>query len=142
MKITADTPMGVVALARLGYEEVKRLALAGELTKDIMAVAADGAQEYLKAMASGDVASPELARMRVGSQASGCAHCPSMRITPSDIEVDGGHLFKLWCGKFGKPDMGSPRPTCGCLVGVKINGAAYPGPKVWVGSEKCPQGLW
>lgn len=125
-------------LAALGTEEVLAKATRGELQLKHLWVAAKGAEKYVAAVREGDIADPLIADLRAEGF---CARCPSMTITETDLIADGGHVFKCWCGPALEEHAG-PRPTCGCLVGLKVNGKVIAAGKTVVGKEKCGQRQW
>lgn len=129
----------VFDLLRIAWDERRRMAAAGELDAAHLFVAADGGQQYLEAMAKGDIATAEVAQLRAGMF---CGHCQDHTITDTGMEVRGERVRKGWCGQPQTEAMGGRRPTCGCLVTLTVGSRVVAGPKAWVGSARCPQGFW
>lgn len=138
MSVVGD--LSLRQLAALGAEELFTKAKNGELRLNHLWVAAKGGEKYRAAVAAGDIADPLLAKMRADSPA-GCSGCPSMTITETDLVHEEGHVFKCWCGP-ALEEHGGPRPTCGCLVALKVNGKIVAAGKTVVGSERCGQRNW
>ena len=126
-------------LAALGAEELLAKAKAGELRLEHLWVAAKGGEEYRKAVAAGDIVDPLVADLRAEGF---CGRCPSMTMTATDQMHQGGHVFKCWCGPSLEEHKEGPRPTCGCLVGLKVNGKIVAGGSTVVKSKKCWQRQW
>lgn len=122
----------------LGVDLLTTKALSGELTAENVWLALKGATKYRKAMARGDVASPELAYLRAGMQ---CAKCDAHTLRDTGIERDGGMVLAGSCGPLLE-EHGGPEPTCGCLVSVTVNGKLQPAGKTMVRSESCPRRRW
>jgi hypothetical protein len=123
----------------LGIDVLAQKAREGHLTAENIWLAMKGAAKYRAAMLLGDVASPELAALRAGMQ---CANCPSIVWRDTGLEVDGGLVFAGSCGALLEEHLDGPKPTCGCLVSIRVNGTALPAGKTMVKSEKCPQRNW
>lgn len=121
-------------LALTSFKEVQKLARTGELSKDELWVAARGAERFLHAAASGDVADIAETRRRL----SVCRVCPS-RVRSKLPEADSA---SDWCGPALRPlaqgaslsieGVEVNGPTCGCLLAAKAV----------VGSEHCDQARW
>lgn len=125
-------------LLDLGVDLLITKAKSGELTAENIWLALKGATKYRKAMHKGDVASPELALLRAGMQ---CAACRTCQQRDTGIERDGGIVLALSCGPLLE-EHGGTEPSCGCLVGIRINGRVLPAGKTMVRSEVCPQRKW
>ena len=127
--------MTLQELCTHGTDELTRMALDGEITPKHLWVAMSGASAYRKAVARGDVADDDEARRRV----SICAGCLS-RQDRASTRMD--RVVRLWCGEPFENRRDAALPTCGCLVGITIDGAAHAGGLTVVQSEGCPQGRW
>jgi hypothetical protein len=123
---------------RIGAGEVQAKYLRGELSREHVIVAARGAEKYAVALARGDCAEDEVASERVNR----CATCPSMTMTDTGSELDGGIVIKCWCGPALEDHTKGVLPTCGCLVALRVNGQMLPAGKSLVGSEACDQERW
>jgi hypothetical protein len=123
-------------LLNMGVDLLVTKALSGELTAENIWMAVKGATKYRKAMAKGDVADRGLAM-----KCKICCGCPSIAFRDTGVERDGGVVLAGSCGPILE-EHGGDKPTCGCLVSVKINGADMPAGKTRVRSEVCPQGKW
>lgn len=137
MKLGSD----IKALAKMGREELMRMAIDDELTLDTIHVALRGFGVFLKAVARGDVRGDDAARACM-AKCQACASCTAgktvvLKVNGKDAEV-AGH----YCGEPVKPHMESVLPTCGCAVFRTVDGIAEPRGKTQVGSERCPQGKW
>lgn len=126
--------MNLLDLAKLGKDEIVRMAKAGELAPRHLWIAMKGAAEYQAAVARGDIAHDVTQK----SRADQCAECPSHTESPADL--DG--VVKLWCGRPYDPLLETVLPVCGCLVALRINGEIQPGARPAVASKRCPQEKW
>lgn len=111
-------------------------------------VGVKGTAKYLKALASGDIAS----RTDAEARALGCAECASLKRykIPDRAEWFGAPPFVHTCGPIADPQ--ADPATCGCVMlaqtsprraVVTLRGVPLgPGPKAWVASEACTQGRW
>lgn len=114
--------------------ELARMAMAGQISRDDLWVAYEGAERWAQAIARGDIADAHVQEARAGI----CEQCPALVRTETGSGVTLG-----WCGgvlakgvsKTG-PDGGGP--TCGCQV--TINGK--PAGKTIVMSAACTRGEW
>lgn len=138
MTITANAPMSLRELARLGFDEIRAMWGRGELKREHMALAADGGQAWLEALAKGDITTPEtaMARARV------CLGCPSHTRTSTELTIDGKPVAKVWCGAPLQPNHDGPACTCGCLMALVVGDELVPAPKAWVASEQSSQARW
>lgn len=116
--------LGYAELARVGMDELARMATAGELTLAHRWVALKGAAKYTAAMARGDVANPSDAGHRVGV----CAACKHRQ--DRDTQIGVAH----YCGR---PFEETSEGTCGCLVGVTIDGVTLAAGRTMVASKTC-----
>ena len=128
--------MNLLTLIGCGTGSIVRLAQAGLLTRERLWTAMNGASAYFDALKRGDIAPTPTADERSGV----CATCPA--VTREGLVVMGLGVTKLYCGEAFKDRLGDPQPTCGCLVGLTIDGKPYGGGKTSVMSERCPQGKW
>lgn len=89
--------------------------------------AAKGAERFVSAMATGDIASAPV----VAARLSECRKCATrVRIT-----IDGANAESDWCGPPLEDHQNHTDPfrrSCGCLIAGKVR----------VGSELCPRGKW
>lgn len=138
VNITPSSPMSLRDLARLGFDEIRAMWGRGELKREHLALAADGGQAWLAALAKGDITTPEAAMAR----ATTCTTCPSHTRTTTDLTINGHPVVKLWCGKTLQPNTDGPATTCGCLMALIVGEDLIPAPKVWVASEQSSQGRW
>jgi len=83
-----------------------------------------GAEKFVTAIASGDVAPPELVAARIEV----CRACPHKVERKLPLMV----AESSWCGPPLEEHMDELRPTCGCLLAGKVR----------VESERCPQDKW
>jgi hypothetical protein len=120
-----------VEVMKLGAAEALRQYRLGNVgIKDLWRCSKQGALEYARAVASGDVASDEQVKERGGV----CGGCCSRKMEETALEG----VATCWCG----PPLVETGATCGCLVGVTVRGVYVPGAKLSVGSQACPRGLW
>lgn len=122
-------------LVKMGTDTLVGMATNRQLRPEHLWVARRGAAKYRKAIANGDVAEPDQAAER----ASQCALCTSMRLVNPTMILDDPSMY---CGAPFEERLGDNPPTCGCLVGVSVQGKPLPGGKALVASEQCPQGRW
>lgn len=137
MSLTANEPMTLRELARLGFDEIRAMWGRGELKRQHLALAADGGQAWLEALASGDITTPGIAMTR----ALTCSACPSHTRTPTELTIAGKPVVKVWCGKAFEA-RAEPLPVCGCLMALVVGDEVIPAPKCWVALEQSPQGRW
>lgn len=126
--------MNIIELASLGKKEIIAKRGRGELSAEHVWVAVSGAIEYQKAVASGDVASAEDAATRFEM----CLVCKSRTQTQTKAEGIQAH----WCGPALEEHKKGESPTCGCLVGVTVNGVHHAGGRTMVASAACWQRQW
>lgn len=100
---------------------------------------AKGAAKYAAAYAKGDIADDDVAACRFEGW---CMSCPSVTHRPAMIHGRDEAVEIYYCGKAFVEQLETVMPTCGCLVGLTINGMAEPGGKTVVRSSKCPQKKW
>jgi hypothetical protein len=122
--------MSLSHFLRLGIGRVVELAGRGELPPDVLWVAFRGAWRYAEAVARGDEADEPERTRRIAS----CAVCRSL----DESQTSKAGVVALWCGT----RLDESNGTCGCLVGLTINGQTQAAGKTRVGSERCPQGKW
>lgn len=117
--------MGVFELVKLGLPTLIGMAKRGELRREHLWCAMNGAGKYRDALASGDIADDAT----VAHRASRCDNCPMAQMDPCVI----ADTVKVYCGKpFVEGEL-----TCGCLVGIRVKGQFVPGAKTLVGSAEC-----
>lgn len=122
-------------LARLGLPELVRLRREGKLDRRRAWALLRGAGTYLPAMAAGRVRDEQAA----DGLASVCAGCPLH--TERAVDLGDELAVGLYCGVIGVPDAG--RGTCGCLVGITLNGQAVQAAgKTCVAGTICAAGRW
>lgn len=122
--------MPVYSLLIHGSETLVRMALHGELSKDQLWVAMKGAERYRKAMKTGDITMP----VQLAHRGTKCAACPlATRESSTLFQTE-----KVYCGQA----FVETENTCGCLVGVSVDGEFIPGGKAAVQSERCPSEKW
>jgi hypothetical protein len=122
--------MSLSAFLRLGIGRVVELAGRGELPPDVLWVAFRGAWRYAEAVARGDEADDVQQAVRIAR----CCHCPAL----DQSSTSKAGVVALWCGT----RLDESNGTCGCLVGLTINGQTQAAGKTRVGSEQCPRGKW
>lgn len=107
-----------------GTADLMALRQSGELTDDMLWVAEEGRDKYVRAVAAGDI-TPRLLR---AARLRRCGACPNRRRRPKQRSGLG------YCGQpFQDHRDGPPgRRTCGCLLEGKAS----------VLSEKCDSGMW
>lgn len=120
----------IARLVKLAAPDLVRMAIRGELSREQVWTAMRGAETYRDAIAQGDVASDTLLADR-GSKCSACELAVRIPSPLSSIE-------KVYCGQ---PFTETAR-TCGCLVGVTVEGAFVAGGKPSVRSSSCTDGRW
>lgn len=128
----------LLELVRYGTATIIDMIGAGEVRPMHFWTGVKGAEKYRRAIVQGDLATPEAAVKRRMI----CESCP--HATTRDITVQGKMTFVRYCGTAFEEHLGPEftHQTCGCLVGLTIDGEALPGGKTLVGSEQCPQGKW
>lgn len=118
---------------RLGVDAVGQMWRAGKLDASCVWTGIMGSSKFLAALVSGHVRSESDAQACVNV----CADCPSLQSWDTELPNTVSH----WCGTPSKEDH--IRKTCGCLVGVTINGGTImPAGKTLVSTESCPQNRW
>ena len=122
--------MNLSHFLRLGIGRVVELAGRGELPPDVLWVAFRGAWRYAEAVARGDEADDATQSLRIAH----CCNCPAL----DQSQTSKAGVVALWCGT----RMDESSGTCGCLVGLTINGQTQAAGKTRVGSERCPRGKW
>jgi len=120
----------IAGLVKLSAPVLVRMAIRGELSREHLWTAMRGAETYRDAVARGDVASDTLRADR-GAK---CAACELAVRVPSQLS----DTEKVYCGQ---PFTETAR-TCGCLVGVTVNGVFEAGGKPSVRSSSCTDGRW
>lgn len=115
-------------LIALAADELTSLALSGKLPARDVWTAIKGGRRYFAAIASGDVADE-------ATQAARAATCWACKSSTSRTTQAGTGVY---CGQAFKEG----KDTCGCMVGLRINGEIYAAGKTVVGTEACPQGKW
>lgn len=105
-----------------GGLDIMAMARAGELTPRKAWVAMKGAEKYVRAVASGDVADSETITLRLAQ----CRVCPAASVP--------GRVYLSYCGTPLDEKLDGPvqERTCGCVCAGKAS----------VQSEKCPRGRW
>jgi hypothetical protein len=129
--------MNWISLCRMGAEQIVGLAVRGKLKPSMLWVAFKGATRYLESVAAGDKATDFDADERV-------TKCDLCRNATYEQKPE-AKAAAIYCGPALEDHLESEEPqdrTCGCLVGVLINGSAYAGGKTQVASEACPQAKW
>ena len=123
--------MSIYQLIAGGLDRVVQLARANQLERRYLWVAIKGGWKYARAVATGDVAasSDQGARLRL------CVACSASERVHTAKDGVGA----IYCGRGKRMDDG---PTCGCLVGITIDGVASPAGKTHVASEECPRRHW
>jgi hypothetical protein len=128
----------LLELVRYGTATLEQMAHQGEIRPMHLWTACKGAEKYRRAIVRGDLVEPhEAVRRRMICQS--CDHA-----TTRDITVAGQTFALRYCGQAFEEHLGPEfiHQTCGCLVGLTIDGEAMPGGKTMVGTEQCPQGRW
>jgi len=135
---------------RLTYAEIAKLTgadlaarvIAGKVSRRMMWSAFKGAAAPLMAVASGDVASDDVAAARC----SLCLSCQSdgapTTTRGKEQQTEHGIAQAIYCGQMPDGNPHGPNPTCGCLVAITVAGEFIPAGKTLVGSCRCPQGKW
>lgn len=126
--------LDLLELLALGESTLVSKALAGELRPRHLWVAIKGAKKYRAAIRCGDLRGQDAADAFVAT----CDRCKCCTVEASYI--NGQTVAKMFCGPSFENRLDQPEPTCGCLVGLRVNGELVPGGKAMVASEKCPQG--
>jgi hypothetical protein len=128
----------LLELVRYGTATLIDMAKAGEIRPMHLWTAVKGAEKYRRAIVSGDLATADDAAHRRMI----CESCP--HATTRDVEVSGKMVMARHCGTAFEEHLGPEfiHQTCGCLVGLTMDGEAMPGGKTLVGTEQCPQGKW
>lgn len=123
--------MSLYQLLAGGVERVVALAKANQLERRYLWVAVKGAWKYARAVATGDVAASadQVARLRC------CVPCSASE----RVQTGKDGVVAIYCGRGNRTAEG---PTCGCLVGITIDGEATPAGKTHVASEECPRSHW
>jgi len=117
-------------IVKLSAPVLVRMAIRGELSREHVWTAMRGAETYREAIARGDVASDTL----LADRAAKCAACELAVRVPSPLSS----IEKVYCGQ---PFTETAR-TCGCLVGVTVNGVFEAGGKPSVRTSACSDGRW
>jgi len=119
-----------VNLYTAGIATLVSMALAGELSRENLWLAVQGAKKYREAIRDGDVCDDAESASRCGV----CENCPSM--TGRAIAIGG--VTALYCGE----PLVEGESTCGCLVALRVDGKVTAAGKTRVGDEACPQKRW
>jgi hypothetical protein len=127
--------MEVGELVRLGKDVILQRLRAGELSPKHVWVAIRGAAEYREAVNAGDIASAEDAAARFVGK---CLGCRSRTCTRTEVAGIQAH----WCGPSLEEHKEGDAPTCGCLLGVTVDGVPYAGGRTVVASAECWQRQW
>lgn len=126
MKADSSNGLRLAALAMLaGADVIRGLKAEGKLNASHYWVALKGARKYVAAVASGDIALPQVQDARLQK----CRGCDALTVVAIPMEAQPG-----FCGSPVEERMTGPvsQRFCGCLcVG-----------KAAVASEKCPRGKW
>lgn len=123
--------MSLYQLLAGGIDRVVTLAKANQLERRYLWVAVKGAWKYARAVATGDVAAPAIQ----GERLRRCVPCSASERAQTGKEG----LTAIYCGRGNRTADG---PTCGCLVGITIDGQTTPAGKTQVASEECPRCHW
>ena len=122
--------MSLLRLVRMAGPDLMSAYLAGEISREDLWTAAEGAGEYREAVASGDLAAAD-AHLR---RSVACAGCPRSSRTGGRPDGSGREIEKIWCGERFR----GPAPLCGCLVALSVGGEILPGAKTAIASAVCP----
>lgn len=117
----------------LGFETLAAMAINRELKVRHLWLALRGSGKYADAIVSGDVAEPMAQEFR-------CSECATKCKSRREYESAEG-IIAIYCGP-RLDQIEGDRPTCGCLVAVRVDGQLLPAGKTIVRSESCPQGKW
>jgi hypothetical protein len=128
----------LLELVRYGTATLIGMAKDGEIRPMHLWTALKGAEKYRAAIVRGDLATAENAMWRRAK----CGACP--HATVREVEVSGKIVTARYCGPAFECHLGPEftHQTCGCLVGLTIDGESFPGGMTLVGTEQCPQGRW
>lgn len=120
--------MSIYQLIAGGLDRVIQLARANQLERRYLWVAVKGGWRYARAVATGDVAESgeQVARLRQ------CVACSAAE----RVQTAKDGVVAIYCGRGKRMDDG---PTCGCLVGLTVDGQTTPAGKTIVASEECPR---
>lgn len=135
---TIKTWAAAAKYAAMEAIDLAAMAVAGDLPREHLWMAVEGAQTYRRAVAQGLVATADEAHRRAGL----CAQCPSHTTAPSSALPS---VLKGSCGPFLLDRTADPDPaqrTCGCRVTLTVGGLLTPAGKTVAGNERCPQGRW
>lgn len=136
--------LSLTQLAAITLAERRALMIEGKLRPEHVGMALKGSTRYIKALALGDIAADEVTEERVKT----CAGCASMVVRTGMLDLADGKGVRgvriMHCGPpfEERPAEGLRGPTCGCLVGILIDGKPRAEGKTRVGSERCGQGEW
>lgn len=120
----------IARLVKLSAPDLVRMAIRGELSREHVWTAMRGAETYRDAIARGDVASDSL----LADRSAKCAACELAVRVPSQLS----DTEKVYCGQ---PFTETVR-TCGCLVGVTVEGRFVAGGKPSVRTSSCTDKRW
>ena len=126
MKADSSNGLRLAALAMLaGSDVIRGLRAEGKLNASHFWVGLKGAKRYVAAVASGDIALPQVQDARLQK----CRECEALTVVAIPMEAQPG-----FCGSPVEERMTGPvqQRFCGCLVVAKAA----------VGSETCPRGKW
>ena len=125
-------------LANLGAREAAALLVEGRLSPVQAWVAVKGAEKYLQAVKEGRVKQEQWA----DAAAKVCSKCD--RRFEREIALKRDMATATYCGVMGKEefDAAARLRTCGCLVGLTVNGVVHGAAKTVVEGEACPGGYW
>lgn len=126
--------IGLMDLVGVAKSRLVAMAMAGQLSAEVLWVALKGAGTYFAAVASGDVAEDRVKGARAAT-CKACGECEWER-TGKEGVVAG------YCGDLADNGKGKEGPTCGCLVAMTVHGELLGAGKSVVGAERCPQGKW
>jgi hypothetical protein len=136
--------------AAVAVDALADLARDGRIEPGNLWVALKGARTYAMAIAKGALIADEVTA--ASRFENGCRQCLSMTKKPvrdRGIQAKYGKCYTHWCGVPFEDNTGSVLPTCGCLVGMTVEGKTaaegdrlYPAGKTTLKEERCPQGLW
>jgi len=111
--------------AMAGTSVLKQLRDEGKLRPEHFWVSLRGSTKYVRAVAAGDLALPQVVKERLAQ----CEKCPAL-VPENSLP----HAKPGWCGPPLEEHMTGPvrDRTCGCLLIGKVH----------VQKEVCPRGKW